>query len=104
MVLKFNDAETVLTADGVIGKKRAARPGCEIVQIRVEAGKKVPSHEMSVPTTFIVTYGTVEANIGKEHLILERGDIVEVEANVPREWINNTDDFFEITTIKYMPK
>ncbi len=102
MVQKFNDAETVLTADGVLGKKRSDKYDCEIVQISIEGNKIIPAHVMDMPATFLITKGKGIAKIDENTFNIEKGDLIELDAGINREWRNVLDSVLEITVVKYM--
>ena len=102
MIQKFIDSETVLTAPGVIGKKRFAQNAYEILQIRIESKKNIPSHSMNVFASFFIASGKGEVNIDGKNFKIEKGDMIELKPGENREWINTADDMLDIIVVKYL--
>ncbi len=100
MIYKFKNSTVVLDNDGVIGKKLSTINNSEHVYLSLQKGKEVAPHALPIEVTFFVINGTGTASIDGTEYVASKGDMIRVEPNCLRGWINSGDELLELFVIK----
>ena len=100
MIHLFANKVEVLNTTNAKGYKLAETNLNEIVLLQIDKGAEIPAHPLPVNVVFYVTKGKGEITIEGNTFSAQKGDVVEVKANVQRSWMNNTSESLELLVIK----
>ncbi len=100
MIHPFTNKIEILNTKNAKGFKLAETSLNEIVLLQIKKGVEIPTHPLPVNVVFYVTKGKGEITIEEDTFSTQKGDVIEVKANLQRSWMNNTSESLELLVIK----
>lgn len=100
MHFKNSDKVEVLKTEKALGFKLANTSLHEIVHLSLDKNGEIPAHALPINVVFYVIKGEGILTIENKSFAAKKGDILEVEANKNRSWINNAETNLELLVIK----
>jgi quercetin dioxygenase-like cupin family protein len=101
MIYRDSSGTVILDEGGVTGRRIHQQNGCEYVQLTVQPGSVVAPHSLPFPVTFYVSAGAALLRLGDARYEVGKGDLLEVEADVSREWQNIGAEALSLLVIKH---
>ncbi|HPN85299.1 MAG TPA: cupin domain-containing protein [Victivallales bacterium] len=74
----------------------------EYVHLNIKAKSRIASHVLGMPVTFFVLKGKGEILIDDKSVLVQAGDLIEVDKNTSRAWNNYNESELEILVIKHV--
>ncbi|KAF1079183.1 MAG: hypothetical protein GQF41_4486 [Candidatus Rifleibacterium amylolyticum] len=102
MIYNRSNGKAILQNPAATGIMLQSNEKCEYVYLAVNPHAKIEKHALSIPVTFFVIHGSGELILDGTVYSVTKCDLVEVAADVPREWINTTDSTLEVLVIKHL--
>ena len=100
MLHSFANKTEILSTPTAKGYKLAETSSNEIVLLQIDSKAKIPAHPLPVNAVFYVTKGRGEITIEEESFTMQKGDVIEVKANVQRSWTNIATESLELLVVK----
>lgn len=100
MKYPFEENQTVLDTPLAKGHLLAKINNRELVYLILKPRGEVPAHALPIHVTFFVSSGGGTLRVEDEVFHAKKGDVLCVEANQDRSWLNNGDEDLELLVIK----
>jgi len=85
-IIKINELESIL--ENISAKKIFSNKNIEIIEISLLSGENIPKHKNAVTALFNVIDGKGSVIIEDKKHYVEKGDFLEIEKDLDREWEN----------------
>ncbi|MCT4604033.1 MAG: cupin domain-containing protein [Marinifilum sp.] len=100
MIYPYLQKTEVLNADKANGYLLANTSHADFVELHIQPSGVVPAHALPIDVCFYVVAGSGTIHIEQEETKASTGDIIEVNKNLQRSWINHTDSLLKLLVIK----
>jgi mannose-6-phosphate isomerase-like protein (cupin superfamily) len=99
-IIKIDELELVANPHNVEARKVYENDYAEVMHLTLKPGEHLIKHQLPVDVFFFILEGSGIIEMGDEQQKVERNSLIEGPANVPRGWINNTNDLLKILVVK----
>lgn len=96
----YQNKEEVLNTPLAKGYRLAQVKQGELVELRLQPKGEVPPHALPIHVTFYVVSGQGTLLIDDESTMARQGDVLVVESNQRRAWLNTGSDSLVLLVIK----
>ncbi|PID30245.1 MAG: hypothetical protein CR982_01420 [Candidatus Cloacimonadota bacterium] len=102
MLHRFSDSKIIFESDDSLGKFIGDIKNLQFVHLSISKNGLIASHKLDVEVIFHVLNGRGEIVVDGNKTSLFKGDIISVNPNCNREWINSGSNPLELLVIKVM--
>ena len=102
MEINFNDVEPTRGGKDFTGKVFSSDTGVEVVRIKLDPLKTIPSHATEMDVIFYILSGKGTIVKGEEVFSVTDGSILDSPKGIPHAIINQSDLPMELLVIKLM--
>ena len=99
-IIKINELKSILK--NISAKKIFSNKNIEIIEISLLSGEKISKHKNDVTALFNVIDGKGSVIIENKKYYVEKGDFLEIEKDLDREWENIGFSPLKIVVTKLM--
>ena len=99
-IVKIQELKSILK--NINAKKIFSNENIEIIEIDLMPGEIIPEHKNDNIALFNIIAGKGKVTVDEDEYYVEKGDFMQIEKNLNREWINYGDIPLRIVVTKLM--
>jgi len=100
MKSSFSEATVIYETDNSIGKLLLTSEELDIVHLTITPNSRIDSHSIIQPIKFFVIEGSGIIEINEKKFSLNENDMISVEPELQRSWINYSNNDLKLLGIK----